>query len=87
MLHTRKFREYLSALSHMIEKAFQMDDPLHLSGLEYCQYLLYLHVFASLVPRTIHSLLFSELMFNFKPSTGMAGLRLDTLLSDTHTHV
>lgn len=82
----RKFRDYLSVLSHVIEKTFQMDDLLYLWGPEDCQYLFYLCVYASVVPRTIHSLLFSESMFNFKPSMGMAGLRLDTLLSDTHTH-
>lgn len=67
----------------MIEKSFQMDDLLHLMGPEDFQYLFYLRVFASLLPRTIHFLFFSEFMFTFKPSRGMVGLRLDTLLSDT----
>lgn len=69
---------HLTALSHMIEKTFQVDDSLHLRSSEDCQYLFHLYVCVSLVLRTAHSLLFSKLMFNFKPSMSIAGLRLDT---------
>lgn len=85
MLHAQKIQR-LSALSHMIEKTFQMDDLLHLMGPVDFQYLFYLRVFASLLPRTIHSPLFSEFTFAFKPGRGTAGLRLDTLLSDMCIH-
>lgn len=56
MLHAQKIEMSLNALSHMIEKTFHVNDALHLRSSEDCQYLFYLHVCISLVPRTAHTL-------------------------------
>lgn len=62
----RKVRDYVSLLSCMTEKTFQVDGLLHLRDPQDWQYLFYCLVYALLAPGTIHSFLFNKFMLNFK---------------------